>query len=457
MPTWNFESQNYKINRKIHEELDSKYSIINKILSIYLKIVDKNGKQVEGATITIGELTLTVVNPVGTFLIKNYPREEATITVEKEGYKTISTDLIDAIRQGHLFTLEEEDSEDDSTVISWPNKDILFYDFESYADEEGETQWGTGTVQTTGEAENGYIKVKVLSNEPETSFVGRIFYISADAEPGDDLYELYTDREGTATGIYVKISEHEEPTPTPTPDPEPEPTERTFNIKMTKDGNPVSGYNIGSYTLDNNGEINNAVFPTLSNNQVDCYGSLTNNVGYYSLDNQIFSFSPMMYDSYSKLIFYYDTTENKYTNIRYADSPHQNNLLSIPENEFTLVYSIDSTETTCTVTIEEPEPTPTYNVGGKIRGGIPSSEAFDVKIQPTGNSENGYTEIIFLENTITGNVSFYPESYNPYYINFDLETDEGTEYHTVYSDTNGTAFSDPVKYYSDFQIKIKKS
>lgn len=82
------------------------------------------------------------------------------------------------------------------------------YNFTSYGDEEGTSEWGSGTVETTGVESNGYTQVKVLTNSTDQSFVGQKFYISSNAEADDNtLYQLYSDAGTTATGIYVKISE----------------------------------------------------------------------------------------------------------------------------------------------------------------------------------------------------------------------------------------------------------
>lgn len=80
------------------------------------------------------------------------------------------------------------------------------YAFTSFGDDQGNTVWGEGTVETTGVESNGYTEVKVLTNTPETSFIGQTFYITSDAKPGDTLYQLYSDAGTTATGIYVVIS-----------------------------------------------------------------------------------------------------------------------------------------------------------------------------------------------------------------------------------------------------------
>lgn len=115
-------NQNYKVNNKVKTDIDKNqvnYEEITKILTIYLNVVDKNGKGLSGATIKVGNLNITSLR--GGNLVKNYPNTATTITVSKEGYKTISVDLIlNAVRQGHTFKLELESSSQESSVTSWP-------------------------------------------------------------------------------------------------------------------------------------------------------------------------------------------------------------------------------------------------------------------------------------------------------------------------------------------------
>lgn len=82
------------------------------------------------------------------------------------------------------------------------------YNFISYSDAEGTTEWGNGTVETTGVTSNGYTQVQVKTNSSDQQFVGQKFYITSDAEADNTtLYPLYSDAGTTAVGIYVKISE----------------------------------------------------------------------------------------------------------------------------------------------------------------------------------------------------------------------------------------------------------
>ena len=88
-----------------------------------------------------------------------------------------------------------------------PTPNTVTYSFTSYADQEGETEWATGTVQTTGVTSNGYTEVEVKTNSPYEEFIGQKFYIISTAEADNTtLYELYTDAGTTSAGIYVKIS-----------------------------------------------------------------------------------------------------------------------------------------------------------------------------------------------------------------------------------------------------------
>lgn len=86
---------------------------------------------------------------------------------------------------------------------------IKKYYFKSYADSQGETEWGTGTVKTTGVTTNGYSQVKVTSNSPDESFVGQKFYLISSAKTDGTIYQLYSDAGSTSAGMYVEISSTE--------------------------------------------------------------------------------------------------------------------------------------------------------------------------------------------------------------------------------------------------------
>ena len=83
------------------------------------------------------------------------------------------------------------------------------YWFDSFGDSACSEFLGTGTVATTGEAEGDYVAVKVLTNSSEGSeqFIGKTYWVVADAEADDgNGYQLYTTPVSTAgTGMYVKI------------------------------------------------------------------------------------------------------------------------------------------------------------------------------------------------------------------------------------------------------------
>lgn len=81
------------------------------------------------------------------------------------------------------------------------------YRFTSYG-ESGAVEYGDGTVQVTGDSEEGYIPVKVLTNEFDNSFVDDIFYVPENTEPDDDrLYQLKIKNNNTYedVDIWVKI------------------------------------------------------------------------------------------------------------------------------------------------------------------------------------------------------------------------------------------------------------
>ena len=81
----------------------------------------------------------------------------------------------------------------------------VYYSFQSYADAQGEENWGQGTVEVL-EIKNNFAKIKVLTNQPDTSFRDAIFYIQADAKTDGTIYLLYTDEGETSANIYVSIT-----------------------------------------------------------------------------------------------------------------------------------------------------------------------------------------------------------------------------------------------------------
>ena len=86
----------------------------------------------------------------------------------------------------------------------------VIYAFTSYADSKGETEWGTGTVETTGVVKGNYTEVEVLTNSTDDSFVGEKFFIRSSAKTDGTIYKLYNDAGKTSANIYVSIAPPEE-------------------------------------------------------------------------------------------------------------------------------------------------------------------------------------------------------------------------------------------------------
>lgn len=83
------------------------------------------------------------------------------------------------------------------------------YKFTSYADAQGETEWGTGTVATTGTVKGHYTEVEVKTNSSDQSYVGKKFFIRSSAKTDGTIYKLYTDAGKTSAGLYVSIETDE--------------------------------------------------------------------------------------------------------------------------------------------------------------------------------------------------------------------------------------------------------
>lgn len=115
-------------------------------------------------------------------------------------YLLCDTEIKEAINEA-VENLPEEESEEE------PKEETdTVYSFTSYSDENKTTEWGQGTVKVTGNASNGYSEVEVVTNSPESSFVGQKFYIISNAKTDGTVYPLYTDAGNTEAGIYVTIS-----------------------------------------------------------------------------------------------------------------------------------------------------------------------------------------------------------------------------------------------------------
>ena len=86
--------------------------------------------------------------------------------------------------------------------------DTTTYNFTSYADANGATEWGSGTVQGTGITKGNYAEAEVLTNSPDESFVGQKFFIRSTAKAdGITIYKVYKDAGKTAAGFWISLSE----------------------------------------------------------------------------------------------------------------------------------------------------------------------------------------------------------------------------------------------------------
>lgn len=93
----------------------------------------------------------------------------------------------------------EEPAEDEFTPVT--------YNFTSYADSEGETEWGTGTVETTGIIRGNYTQVEVKTNSSNQSFVGQKFFVISSAKTDGTIYTVYNDAGRNSAGFYISINE----------------------------------------------------------------------------------------------------------------------------------------------------------------------------------------------------------------------------------------------------------
>ena len=176
---------NEEVNDDPKEEVDeTQYGKIS------VNVTDVVETKINGATVSLEGTEFTgTTGSAGGCNINNVPYGTYDMLVSSEGYadKTVEVAV-------------DEEVESVEVVL------YRIFSFTSYADENKETEWGTGTVVETGVVSGDYSQVEVLTNTADESFVGQNFYIVSEAEAnGTSVYELYTDAGTTSAGIYVTI------------------------------------------------------------------------------------------------------------------------------------------------------------------------------------------------------------------------------------------------------------
>lgn len=204
-----YEGQNYKINKKIHDEVDKnqKYyeqeesGTITTIKRIYVYITDKKGKLLKDVSVTIGD-KLFNVGTTG-LLLSHFPNEETSIQAEKDGFKTAETTmLLDASIQTHKFFLALETSDEESEVISIDNtnptkeQSILFEPALDGTDEitswsgtnitEDGTYSGRGSFLTEGWSNEGLWQLDFDVSYKNSWYVGIMPICSEEINPFTD-------------------------------------------------------------------------------------------------------------------------------------------------------------------------------------------------------------------------------------------------------------------------------
>ena len=116
--------------------------------------------------------------------------------------KIVQKVLIDVLtdHEDRIAALESGSSSDEG--------DTTTYSFTSYGDADGTTEWGEGTVKGTGITKGNYSEAEVLTNSPDSSFVGQKFFIRSTAKAdGTTIYKVYKDAGKTAAGFWISLSE----------------------------------------------------------------------------------------------------------------------------------------------------------------------------------------------------------------------------------------------------------
>ena len=194
------------VNKFFYDKMCEVVAVINALSAgntsnITVSVKDDNGDGVEGAkvTLTAGGINYSSndTGSAGGSSIKDVPYGVYSVNVTvPSGYTALAT--------YNDLTVNSESTTLNVTVNKNVTKET--YGFTSYADAQGETEWGQGTVETTGVTSGNYTQVEVKTNTPDASFVGQKFYIISSAETDGTIYELFTDAGTTSAGIYVSIT-----------------------------------------------------------------------------------------------------------------------------------------------------------------------------------------------------------------------------------------------------------
>lgn len=101
------------------------------------------------------------------------------------------------------------DSEDVNFYLGTANYTFKSYGLKMGTGQTGYVEWGEGSAFVFNDAvtigQNQYKKVVVLTNTPDASFVGKVYYVQATAQAGTDYWQLF-DQYGNPLGIYVVIT-----------------------------------------------------------------------------------------------------------------------------------------------------------------------------------------------------------------------------------------------------------
>ena len=116
-------------------------------------------------------------------------------------YGRIQKKLLTSVLQDHEDRIAALEAGSTST-----EGEKITYNFISYADAAGTTEWGSGTVESTGVVKGNYSEVEVKTNSPLEEYVGQKFFVRTTAKTDGTIYAAYTDAGKTKAGFYVSIS-----------------------------------------------------------------------------------------------------------------------------------------------------------------------------------------------------------------------------------------------------------
>ena len=418
--------QNYKINRKIKEEVDKNQvgyedqsseetPAITIIKRVAVYITDKKGNILTDVDLEFDDKIIKV-GKYG-LILANIPNETSEITASKTGYKTATANIIvDATNQTHEFFLALENSDEESEVISTDNTkesederflygNVLFQPELNGEDEI--TSWkgtnktedgiysGIGSFLTEGWSNSGLweLEFEVAYETGQYGYVGHMPICSEEINP-------FTDAKGKEYAMFA------------------------WEGWACLEGMGLTAKGVSNYKYSGRQYYHKGVLKKISDNKLEYYfddnmWELTTEK-LASIDTLHIGIRHNPNDSAGGTYLYYKNI--KVTELIPNSSEENETLTPTPEN----------------VSTEEEETNVTYSFTSY--GDAEGTEEWGTgTVETTGVTENGYTEVEMktnsAEDAFIGQKFYIISSFNP----------DNTTIYQLYSDAGETALGFYVK------------